>query len=81
MVTVPGFAQQVQWVVAVDPAEQLVQLGGHQELPVGHHLEQAELGLGEGQHLVANQGQTVVVVGVLLLDEFETWEERERERM
>ena len=71
MVPVPRLSEQIKRVVAVDPAEQFVQLGGNEELAVGHHLEQPELGLGQSQHLVADEGQPVVVVGMLLLDEFE----------
>ena len=51
----------------MDPAEEIVELSGHQELPVWHHVLQLELGGGESKHLVADQSQAPVVVGMLLL--------------
>ena len=59
MIICPGFADQVQWFEMVNPTEELVQLGGHQELPgVGSTQGRPELVtlLGEVEHLVPGGG-------------------------
>ena len=59
MIIGPGFADQVQWFEMVNPTEELVQLGGHQELPgVGSTQGGAEFVtlLGEVEHLVPGSG-------------------------
>ena len=40
-------------------------------VPVWHHLDEAKLLGAEGEHLVAGERQSVVVVGVLGLEELE----------
>ena len=59
MIIGPGLPYQVQRFEMVNPTEELVQLGGHQELPgVGSTQGGAELVtlLGEVEHLVPGGG-------------------------
>ena len=54
MIIVPRFPHQFQRLQPVNPAEQLVKLGRHQELRrPGHWRSEAVADLGEVEHLVA----------------------------
>ena len=66
MIIGPGFADQVQWFEMVNPTEELVQLGGHQELPgVGSTQGGPEFVtlLGEVEHLVPGGGHPALARG------------------
>jgi len=62
-----NLTEKIERVVIVDPAEEVVQMSWDEELPVGHHVLQLELGWRQSQHLVTNQSKAVIIVGMLLL--------------